>query len=59
MKIEDFKRINDWLNIRVDPKDGESLYDFSEYWEGKYHTLSEADELYNLYKDNKTLDKND
>ncbi len=49
MEIEDYKRINGWLNIRINPKDNQSLYDFSEYFEGEYHSLSEAHELYNQY----------
>ncbi len=50
MEIEDFKRINRWLNVRVNPKDNQSLFDFVEYYEGEYHTLSDAHELYNEYK---------
>lgn len=46
MKIEKFIRVDEWLNIRLDPKDNESLFDFSEFFEGKKHTLSEAHELY-------------
>jgi hypothetical protein len=49
MLIEDYKRIDGWLNIRVNPVENQSLYDFSEYQDGKYHTLSEAYELYNHY----------
>ena len=49
MKIENYKRIDGWLNIRENPKDGESLYDFDRYSNGVDHTLSEAIELYNKY----------
>ncbi len=52
MLIEDYKRINGWLNIRINPIENQSLYDFSEYLEGKYYTLSEAHELYNQYINN-------
>jgi hypothetical protein len=49
MKIEDYKRIDGWLNIRVNPIDNESLYDFEGYVDGIHHTLSEAHQLYNEY----------
>lgn len=51
MLIEDFKRIDGWLNVRLNPSDKQSLYDFSSYDcdSGKYHTLSEAEELYRKY----------
>ena len=49
MIIEDYIRINGWLNVRENPQGNESLYDFSEYTDGIYHTLSEAHELYNQY----------
>ena len=52
MLIEDYKRINGWLNIRLNPKDNQSLYDFSEFFDGEHHTLSEADELYNEFIQN-------
>ncbi len=50
IEIEDFKRINRWLNVRVNPKDNQSIFDFVEYYEGEYHTLSDANELYNKFK---------
>lgn len=49
MKIEDYKRINGWLNIRVNPIDNQNLYDFSEFMDGIHHSLSEAEKLYNQY----------
>lgn len=52
MLIEDYKRIDGWLNIRIDPLGNQSLYDFSKYMEGIHHTLSEAQELYNKYINN-------
>ncbi len=52
MEIENYKRINGWINVRENPKDNQSLYDFSEYTDGIYHTLSEAYDLYNQYKKN-------
>jgi hypothetical protein len=50
MIIEDYKRINGWLNVRVNIVGNQSSYDFSEYVDGVKHTLSEAHELYNLFK---------
>ncbi len=50
IEIEDFKRINRWLSVRVNPKDNQSIFDFVEYYEGEYHTLSDANELYNKFK---------
>jgi hypothetical protein len=52
MKVENYKRIDGWLNVRVNPIDNQSLYDFSEYVDGVYHTLSESHELYNKYINN-------
>lgn len=49
MKIEKFIRVNEWLNVREEPGENDSLYDFSEYFEGIHHTLSEAHELYQQY----------
>ena len=54
MKIEDYKRINGWLNIRVNPIDNQHLYDFSEFMDGIYHSLSEAETLYNQYIKNQS-----
>ncbi len=56
MKIEHYIRINGWLNVRVDPKDNESQYDFSEYTNGIKRTLSEAQELYQEYLKKKASD---
>jgi hypothetical protein len=53
MIIEDYKRINGWLNVRVNVVGNQSLYDFSEYVNGIKHTLSEAHELYIEYKNNR------
>ena len=49
MIIEDYKRIDGWLNVRVNPISNESLYDYSTYESGLYHTLSDAEELYKEY----------
>jgi hypothetical protein len=51
MLIEEFKRIDGWLNIRINPIDNQSLYDFSfyDYENGKDRTISEAHELYQEY----------
>jgi hypothetical protein len=50
MDIQEFHRVDGWLNIPVNPRENQQLYDFSEYWDGKYHTLSEAEKLYQEYK---------
>ncbi len=52
MKIEDYKRINEWLNVRVNPIENQSLYDFNKFTDGIERTLSEAHELYNEYINN-------
>lgn len=50
MKIEDYKRINGWLNVKINPSDDDSIFDFSSYAaDGQYHTLSDAKKLYEEY----------
>ena len=55
MLIEDYKRIEGWLNVRVNPTGNQSLYDFEVYDhdKGVRHSLSEAHELYNQYMQNR------
>jgi hypothetical protein len=58
MEIEHYIRIDGWLNVRVNPIDNQSLYDFEEYDYNLNvkHTLSEAHELYNEYLKKKASD---
>lgn len=54
MLIQDYKRIDGWLNVRINPDEGDCLYDF----DGVYHSISEAEELYNQYKNLQKQDSN-
>ena len=46
-KEEPYVCINEWLFIRVNPIDNQSLFEF---WDGA-HSLSEAKELYDFWKE--------
>ena len=53
MKIEKYFRIDDWLNIRVNPKGNESLFDFLQFGcDSHAHTLTEAKDLYDEFMKN-------
>jgi hypothetical protein len=49
MDIQLFYRVDGWLNIPLYTRENQQLFDFCEYWDGKYHTLTEAHELYDEY----------
>jgi len=46
-KEEPYIRINEWLFVRVDPIDNDSLFEF---W-GDGHSLTEAKLLYDAWKE--------